>query len=164
LPSREVLEEALQEFDGTLLFVSHDRAFIDRLATHTLELKDGRAVVYHGNYTDVLYRQQEMKRQAEEALRQHRRDELDEERREKARSKRRRQTKSTDEMDSEPTPDQLMDEIELLEAQILSLEEELSQREVYMNYKKAGKLNSVIREKKACRDELFKKLEDMMEG
>ena len=160
LPSREILEEALQEYPGTLVFVSHDRAFIDRLATHTLELKDGRATMYHGNYTDVLYRQQEMRRQAEEAVRARRRDEMDEERREKARGKRR--VKST-ESEIELTPDQLMNEIELIEAQMFALQAELAEPEVYMDYEKAGEIDRTIRKKRNERDILFGKLEELME-
>ncbi len=159
LPSREILEESLQEYEGTLIFISHDRAFIDRLATHTMELKDGRARLYHGNYTDVIFRQQEMRRQAEEAQRLSRREEIEATRRKKAHRKRRKQTRVTA---LDPTPDQIMGEIELLEAQIASLEEELSLPEVYMDYEKAGEINRTITEKKAKRDELFTRLEDSL--
>ena len=52
--SREALETALEAFDGTVLIVSHDRALIDAVATHTLALEDGRAVLRHGGYGDLL--------------------------------------------------------------------------------------------------------------
>jgi ATP-binding cassette subfamily F protein 3 len=51
--SREALEEALEAFDGTILLVSHDRALIDAIATHTLSLEDGGAVVRAGGWTDL---------------------------------------------------------------------------------------------------------------
>ena len=44
LDSREALEESLDDFPGSIVFVSHDRAFIDRLATRVLDLRGGRAV------------------------------------------------------------------------------------------------------------------------
>ena len=50
--ARETLEEMLRAFDGTLLFVSHDRYFIDRVATRTWAIEDGRVKAYLGNYTD----------------------------------------------------------------------------------------------------------------
>jgi ATP-binding cassette subfamily F protein 3 len=50
--SREALEEALQAFDGTLLFVSHDRYFLDRVASHVLVLEPGRWATFEGNYSD----------------------------------------------------------------------------------------------------------------
>ncbi|MGH9399585.1 MAG: ABC-F family ATP-binding cassette domain-containing protein, partial [Thermoanaerobaculia bacterium] len=53
LDSREALEEALEGFPGSILFVSHDRAFIDRLATRVLDLWGGRALPLPGNYTDT---------------------------------------------------------------------------------------------------------------
>jgi len=52
--SQEVLEDVLGDFNGTLLFVSHDRYFIDALATHLWVVEDGRLVVHVGNYTDYL--------------------------------------------------------------------------------------------------------------
>ncbi len=52
LPAREALEEALRAFDGTLLFVSHDRYFIRALAGKILELENGRATCFTGSYDE----------------------------------------------------------------------------------------------------------------
>ncbi|HEX2913951.1 MAG TPA: ABC-F family ATP-binding cassette domain-containing protein [Chloroflexia bacterium] len=52
--AREALEEVLSEYGGTLLMVSHDRYFIDALATQVWEVGDGKITVYLGNYTDYL--------------------------------------------------------------------------------------------------------------
>src|SRR5690606_4497761 len=65
LDSTERLLRALQEFDGTLLFVSHNRAFINGLATHVWEVKDRTIDVHHGNLDDWLARQQPMNVDAE---------------------------------------------------------------------------------------------------
>ena len=54
LPARESLEEALKAFDGTLLFVSHDRYFIRALAGKILELEDGEATEFNGSYDDYM--------------------------------------------------------------------------------------------------------------
>ena len=53
LDSREALEESLDDFPGSIVFVSHDRAFIDRLATRVLDLRDGAPRLLDGNYTDT---------------------------------------------------------------------------------------------------------------
>jgi ATP-binding cassette subfamily F protein 3 len=54
-----VLLESLEQFTGTVVFVSHDRYFIDRLATKVFEVKDGTVNVYPGNYEDFLFRKQQ---------------------------------------------------------------------------------------------------------
>jgi ATP-binding cassette subfamily F protein 3 len=56
--AREALEEMLAGFDGTILFVSHDRYFVDRLATRIWSIDDGRLVPALGNYSDYLRRKQ----------------------------------------------------------------------------------------------------------
>ncbi|APG71773.1 ABC transporter [Lactobacillus delbrueckii subsp. delbrueckii] len=54
LDAKEVLEKALADYDGTLLFVSHDRYFINKLANKIVVAKDGQAKIYEGNYTYYL--------------------------------------------------------------------------------------------------------------
>jgi ATP-binding cassette subfamily F protein 3 len=54
--AKDVLLTALQEYTGTVVFVSHDRYFIDKLATRIFEVEDGRVHVYPGNYEDYLWR------------------------------------------------------------------------------------------------------------
>lgn len=52
--ARETLEEALSSYDGTLLFVSHDRYFIDNIANRVWTIENNQLVEYLGNYTDML--------------------------------------------------------------------------------------------------------------
>jgi ATP-binding cassette subfamily F protein 3 len=53
IPAREALEDALQEYDGTIITVSHDRFFLDKISTQILSFEeDGTVDVYHGNYTE----------------------------------------------------------------------------------------------------------------
>ena len=52
LPARESLEEALKAFDGTILFVSHDRYFIEALASKIFELEDGKVHTYACKYNE----------------------------------------------------------------------------------------------------------------
>jgi len=54
LQSKEVLLQALKSYSGTLVFVSHDRYFVDNLATRIVEVKDGRIESCLGNYEDFL--------------------------------------------------------------------------------------------------------------
>ena len=69
IDSKEVLENALIDFDGTLLFVSHDRYFINRVATHVLELSEKGSTLYLGDYDYYVEKKAEVEMsQAEEAL------------------------------------------------------------------------------------------------
>jgi ATP-binding cassette subfamily F protein 3 len=54
--AKDVLLEAMAEFTGTVVFVSHDRYFIDKLATRVFEIEDGEVRVFPGNYEDYLWR------------------------------------------------------------------------------------------------------------
>jgi len=54
--AKDVLLEALASYSGTVVFVSHDRYFIDRLATRVLEIENGAVTAYEGNYEDYLRR------------------------------------------------------------------------------------------------------------
>ncbi len=56
--AKDVLLEALAGFTGTVIFVSHDRYFIDRLATRVLEVENGQVNAYAGNYEDYLRRKE----------------------------------------------------------------------------------------------------------
>jgi len=58
LRAKDVLLDAIRNFTGTVLFVSHDRYFIDGLATRVFEVEDRRLHIYPGNYEDYLYRKQ----------------------------------------------------------------------------------------------------------
>jgi ATP-binding cassette subfamily F protein 3 len=56
--AKDVLLDAISAFSGTVIFVSHDRYFIDRLATRVLEVENGSITAYEGNYEDYLRRKE----------------------------------------------------------------------------------------------------------
>jgi ATP-binding cassette, subfamily F, member 3 len=58
LRAKDVLLEALMKYTGTVVLVSHDRYFIDKLATRVFEVGDGKVEVFPGNYEDYLWRKQ----------------------------------------------------------------------------------------------------------
>ena len=58
LRAKDVLLNALMEYTGTVVFVSHDRYFIDKLATRVFEVGSGRVEIFPGNYEDYLWRKQ----------------------------------------------------------------------------------------------------------
>ena len=70
IPAKEMLEEALQEYEGTVLIVSHDRFFISRTATKIVELVDGELKLFDGDYHYYLDKKDEEKRKAIAAAKQ----------------------------------------------------------------------------------------------
>jgi ATP-binding cassette subfamily F protein 3 len=58
LRAKDVLLDSLQKFTGTVVFVSHDRYFIDKLATRVFEIGEGRVEIFPGNYEDYLWRKE----------------------------------------------------------------------------------------------------------
>ena len=54
IASKEVLEDALNQFEGTIFFISHDRYFINKVATRVIELTSTKAISYDGNYDTYL--------------------------------------------------------------------------------------------------------------
>ena len=125
--SREVLENALSDFDGTLLVVSHDRYFINKLATRTVYLTNNGAVNIDGNYDNYLaYKENEaLKTQTEK---QQQKPVINDYklRKEKASNERKRLTRIT----------RIEAKIGETENKISGLEEELSTPEVSGNYEK----------------------------
>ncbi len=70
LRAKDVLLEALMSYTGTVVFVSHDRYFIDKLATRVFEIGDGKVEVYPGNYEDYIWRKQGGSEKQNAAIRQ----------------------------------------------------------------------------------------------
>ena len=66
IPAKQMLEEALQAYEGAALLVSHDRYFISRVANRIVELRDGELVLYRGGYDYYLEKKEEERLAAEE--------------------------------------------------------------------------------------------------
>ena len=69
LDSQEVLQDALADFEGTLLLVTHDRYLVDALATHVWAIEGNRLVAYEGNYSEFIAQREEAKLRADAAAR-----------------------------------------------------------------------------------------------
>jgi ATP-binding cassette subfamily F protein 3 len=67
IDSKDVLLEALEDFGGTLIFVSHDRYFVDKLATKVINIGGGEALLYPGNYEEFLWSQKQKQQPEPEA-------------------------------------------------------------------------------------------------
>ena len=83
IPAKQMLEDALMDYEGAALLVSHDRTFISRVANRIVELRDGELVLYRGDY--AYY--QEKKEEEAELLRAAEEDALREAKRAASRAK-----------------------------------------------------------------------------
>ncbi|MGK0555322.1 ABC-F family ATP-binding cassette domain-containing protein [Macrococcus capreoli] len=149
IDAKEVLEEALIHYPGTLLFVSHDRYFINKIATKIFQMTDNGGKLFLGDYSYFIEKEEE--RLAHESLLEQEQKEMvketsnnDFKATQKERRKLMRQLESTEK------------EIQDTEAQIASIEEQLTQPEVYNDHEKSNELNQAL-------IALNQKLEQMVE-
>ncbi len=66
IPACEILEEALAHFEGTVLLVSHDRYFLERVATRLVHLDNGKVTLYSGSWSDYVSHREKLEAQARE--------------------------------------------------------------------------------------------------
>ncbi len=131
IASREILEEVLSDFEGTILLVSHDRYLINALATQVWVIEDGELRVYDGNYSD--YEEQRSKEQGARGKKQEKRGKKRE-----ARSQR----QGAGGKKREARAKELEEEIAALEAQLAALSEELVAASAAQDVKSLRELGS----------------------
>ncbi|MBU9713539.1 ribosomal protection-like ABC-F family protein [Evansella tamaricis] len=153
LDSKEVLESALIDYPGTLLFVSHDRYFVNRMATRVVELSEKNVTNYLGNYDYYLEKkleQEEWKQLQEEIIAnsstnfpsrpsENQSVRTDYEREKELKKIQRQRQRKIEELEKE---------IEQAEEQIASWEEELCLPEVFQDHEKSLELNESIEKAK----------------
>ena len=151
MDSREVLEAALADFDGTILTVSHDRYFINRIATRVVELSPEGAKVYIGNYDDYLAKKRlEEAEVVEEAYIGKTRTQLD-----KEKKKLRQKQESRAALKKHLT--QIEDDITVLEQRLSDLESEMADPKTY---RESGRAQAVAAAHRQTREELDAKYEE----
>ena len=116
IPAQEMLEEALQDFEGTIIFVSHDRYFIDAIATRLWSVENGAVTMHLGNYSDLERRRQRTARPV-----------VAPEPRKAARTP----GPATGESKRDTSTDAVEDRIDELEAEVRRIEEKLADHETY---------------------------------
>nr|WP_220185998.1 ABC-F family ATP-binding cassette domain-containing protein [Paenactinomyces guangxiensis] len=153
LPNKERLEQALEDYPGTLLFVSHDRYFINRLATRVWELTSEGIRDYPGNYEQYLEKKAleklEETNRPESSTRGEAISRRQKEKEEQRRQKQRRQKVET-----------LEKEIEELETKLAHIQEQLCQPEIFNDPIKSASLKN---EADLLEDTLAEKTEEWAE-
>lgn len=156
IPARENLEASLQEYDGTIFFISHDRYFINSIANKVLELSSEGTTTYLGNYSDYQAKKKQLELDKEpesEApitktqFKQDRKKEREQRLQEKA------QRKAIEEMELE---------LEKTEALMQEAEEKMCLPEVFQDPAKSKKLHLETLALKNRLESLYEKWEKMM--
>ncbi|WP_186438558.1 ABC-F family ATP-binding cassette domain-containing protein [Cohnella terricola] len=159
LMSREVLEAALDEYDGTLVFVSHDRYFLNRIADRVVEMSPNGAEHFLGNYDEMVAKKQQLKeweaskndsseKSVEESGSSSYEAEKQAKREDRARNRKREQAEA---------------DISRLEEEIAALEEEMASPEIATDYVKLREKQAEAERKQNELDEVFKVWEALME-
>ncbi|MBS3681258.1 ABC-F family ATP-binding cassette domain-containing protein [Ornithinibacillus massiliensis] len=153
IDSKEVLEAALIDFPGTIVFVSHDRYFINKIADKVVEMQRDGATVYLGDYDYYI----EKKQEEEELERLQAEENQPKATNEKKLSFKEEKKRQSEERKRERQIAKLEEDIERLEEELASLEEEMTKPEVYENHEKAleytNKTNEVKQEIENLMDE-----------
>lgn len=162
--SKEVLESALMDYEGTLFFISHDRYFLNKMAERIVELGPDGVEHFLGNYDEMLDKKQELQEAKLEAIAQQHvkqgnnnttdastTNSYEAEKKAK-REERSRQRKL----------EQLEAEISTHEEQIAQLEEQLADPDIFNNYIKIQELQAEIDEKKASLASTYEQWEQFM--
>ena len=157
MDSREVLEAALQDFDGTLVTVSHDRYFINRVANRILEMRPDGVREYLGNYDDYL-----QKKYLEEAG-------IEEEgaptvtRTQLEKDRRREKARKASAADLKRRLEQTEKEIAEAEKTIAMLESRMGEAEVYSDPERSRATALAYKEAQAELERLYSRLEELEE-
>lgn len=167
--AKEVLEAALMDYEGTLLFISHDRYFLNKMAERIVELHPGGTEQYLGNYDDYVEKKQELEDIAREAAEARQassknssKSDLNTATTEKsgAASFEAEKQAKREERNRQRKQEALEQQIAELETKITELEAQMALPEIYQDYMKLQELQQQSEEHKA---ELTKAYEDWEE-
>ncbi|MCA0756699.1 ABC-F family ATP-binding cassette domain-containing protein [Paenibacillus sp. N4] len=163
--SKEVLEAALMDYEGTLLFISHDRYFLNKMAERIVELKPAGTEHFLGNYDEMVEKKQEIEEARLEALAKQAASAS------KAASNSDNTTTSSYETDKQAKREerarqrkleQLEQDIAALEQQISELEEQLADPAVFNDYIRIQELQGEIGSRKTALEAAYEEWEQFM--
>jgi len=147
--SKEVLEKALRHYTGTILFISHDRYFINRVATKVWELDQERIKEYHGRYDYYIEKKEQENTSDKSNIAESPNAS------ENKQNWERMKQQQKDERKLQNQIDELEAEITSIETRMEAIDEELTHEEIFSNYEKSSAL---MKEKNSLEAELEEKL------
>jgi len=161
IQSKEVLEEALKNYLGTLFFISHDRYFINRVATKILELSPDGVITYLGNYDYYLQKKKEEQWALEDAQMELEDKPRTQTEKKQLQKKEREQQKALKKL--KKSFEETEEAIAAQEAYLRELEEEMCKEEVYSDPEKSRKIQKDKQEGEAALEALYLEWEALEE-
>ncbi|MBR6242501.1 MAG: ABC-F family ATP-binding cassette domain-containing protein [Ruminococcus sp.] len=158
LSSKEAIEQALEEYTGTIIFVSHDRYLLSRIADRLIELTDGGYRCHNcgfEKYLDIIRDEQAAEKRAADAEKQAKAAAAAKEK--SVRNYRSKQQRSADAARKNEMK-RLEKEIDTIQEQIDALTEEISHEEVYSDYELMNEKCSLIEQLKQQTEDLFEQM------
>ena len=152
LNSKEVLEDALSEFDGTVIFISHDRYLLNKVPDKIIEITKSGAVVYDGNYEYYKEKALDVKPEAEE-----KKQPVKKKSEGTYRSKEQRKA----DVAKKNKIRELEDEISYLEKRISEIEQEMASEEVYTSFELMQEKSIQLEEANNRLEECFEEWEEL---
>src|SRR5690625_4427750 len=160
IDSKEVLEAALTDFPGTIIFVSHDRYFINSIADHVVEMEQDGITVYLGDYDYYMDKKKE-----EEEIRILQESVEVVETKDKGRlSFEQEKLKQSEQRKKERRISQLEEQIQELELELASLEDAMTEPEVYENHETALEYTKKTSELKQIIEQLLEEWTALHDG
>ncbi|KAB3532077.1 ABC-F family ATP-binding cassette domain-containing protein [Alkaliphilus serpentinus] len=149
IQSKEVLEEALLDYEGTILAISHDRYFLNRVSNKVIELSSEGTAIFLGNYDYYIFKKKEKKELDNTEVKEEKtKTQIKEEKRKEREDKNRIK-------EEKRNCKRLEDEIQRLEGELLDLEELMCQEEVYSNPEKSKEIQFKTMATKKELEELY---------
>ena len=153
IDTKEVLEQALCEFDGTIIFVSHDRYLLNKLATRIIEITENDAESYNGGFDDYISVKREKEAAEQQVIDRQKQEKAKQEAEEKnVRAYRSKEQRAADAKKRNRVKE-LEKEIERLEAEMAEIQEQLADPEVCADYQLMQEKCAALEDmKKLCSD------------
>ncbi|MCB9147480.1 MAG: ABC-F family ATP-binding cassette domain-containing protein [Caldilineaceae bacterium] len=155
IPAQEVLQTVLENFDGTILLVSHDRYLIDRLATQIWDLHDARLNVFEGSYTEFVAKRRQDAEAAKEAAVQERSTAKQDQRQDRrAKNEERKRLRQVEEMENK---------VHALEAELESITSKLEEASRVQDVPRIQKLSSAYAQTQTALERAMEAWADLAE-
>ena len=153
ITSKEVLEDALNNYEATALMISHDRYFLNKVCNKLIEIEDGKLTIYHGNYDYYLSKKEELKEKRENNISINKTQRIKNFKQQKEIEKERRKLRN--EIKS------IEKRLEEIDAIVEELNQEYTKPEIFEDYQKAHEISEDIEKLENEKDKISKRWLDL---